>query len=110
MLHFIFVIHRDSNGAGHFGYPPSPTPNGTGYYFPKWVWEGFEIFFLIPEPAPGFKKNLKPIPYPFRKIISRPIRGGARRVPEMTRPIAIPTCICLAPKNIKKREKNYLKK
>ncbi|CBI29899.3 unnamed protein product, partial [Vitis vinifera] len=28
---------------------------------------------------PGFKKNPKSVPYPFRKIISRPIRDGAGR-------------------------------
>ena len=38
-------IHRDGNGAGHFGYPPRPAPNGVGYYFSKRVWDGFGIFF-----------------------------------------------------------------
>ena len=32
---------RDGNGAGHFGYPPRPAPNGAGYYFPKRVWDFF---------------------------------------------------------------------
>nr|CAN64315.1 hypothetical protein VITISV_036695 [Vitis vinifera] len=35
---------RNGNGAGHFGYPPRPAPNGTGYYFSKRVWDGFGIF------------------------------------------------------------------
>ena len=43
-----------------------------------------------PEPAPGFKKNHIPVPNPFIKFKPRPIRGGAGRVPEKTRPVAIP--------------------
>ena len=39
------VKPRDGNGAGHFGYPPRPAPNGVGYYFFKRVWDGFGIFF-----------------------------------------------------------------
>ena len=48
----------------------------------------------IPEPAPNqswvLKKFSKPVPNPVIKIDPRPIRGGAGRVPEKTRPIAIP--------------------
>ena len=36
------------------------------------------------------KKNLIPIKNPFIKFQPRPIRGGAGRVPEKTRPVAIP--------------------
>ena len=28
---------RDGNGAGFFGYPPCPAPNGTGFKFNKQV-------------------------------------------------------------------------
>ena len=58
----------------------------------------------IPEPAPNLprvlKKNLIPVKNPFIKFQPRPIRGGAGRVPEKTRPVAIPICdsqnaICL---------------
>ena len=49
----------------------------------------------IPEPAPNpsrvLKKISKPVSNPFIKIDPRPIRSGAGRVPEKTRPIAIPT-------------------
>ena len=42
MSALVFMMHtRDGNGAGHFGYPPRPAPNGTGYYFPKRVWDFF---------------------------------------------------------------------
>ena len=48
----------------------------------------------IPEPTPNpfrvLKKISKPVPNPFIKIDPRPIRGGVGRVPEKTRPIAIP--------------------
>ena len=36
------------------------------------------------------KKNLIPVKNPFIKFQPRPIRGGAGRVPEKTRPVAIP--------------------
>ena len=42
-------------------------------------------------PPRVFKKSPKPIQNPFIKIELRPIRGGVRRVPKKTRPIAIPT-------------------
>ncbi|RVW52270.1 Myosin-15 [Vitis vinifera] len=34
---------RNGNGAGHFGYPPRPAPNGTGYYFSKRVVVGQQM-------------------------------------------------------------------
>ena len=50
----------------------------------------------IPETAPNpsrvLKKFSKPVPNPVIKIDPRPIRGGAGRVLEKTRPIAIPNC------------------
>ena len=46
---------------------------------------------VIPEPALGFKKNLIPVPNPFIKFKPCPIRGGAGRVPEKTRLVAIPS-------------------
>ena len=67
IYNFNFIYNRGGAGRG-----------GAGQY---------------PNPPRVLKKNLKPVPYPFRKIISHPIRGGAGRVPEMTRPIAIPS-IC----------------
>ena len=36
---------RDGNGAGFFGYPPHPAPNGMGLKFIKRVWDGYGIFF-----------------------------------------------------------------
>ena len=39
------LMHRNGNGAGLFGYPPRPAPNGMGYYFTKRVRDGFGIFF-----------------------------------------------------------------
>ena len=42
-------------------------------------------------PPRVFKKILKLVQNPFIKIKPRPIRDGAERVPEKTRPIAIPT-------------------
>ena len=38
-------MFRNDNGAGFFGYPSHPTPNGTGFKFNKRVWDGYEIFF-----------------------------------------------------------------
>ena len=50
----------------------------------------------IPEPAPNpsrvLKKISKPVPNPFIKIDPCPIRDGVGRVPQKTRPIAIPSC------------------
>ena len=62
--------------------------NGTG-------WGGAGRGEAILEPAPNpsrvLKKISKPVPNPFIKIDPRPIKSGAGRVPEKTRPIAIPT-------------------
>ena len=53
----------------------------------------------------GFKKkNLIPVKNPFIKFQPRPIRGGAERVPEKTRPVAIPSlnsCLVNQFKNLK---------
>ena len=55
------------------------------------------------EPALGLKKNLIPVPNSFIKFKPPPIRGGTGRVPEKTRPIAIPTQIMLTKKCIKEK-------
>ena len=39
-------------GRVFFGYPPRPTPNGTGFKFNKQVWDRYEIFFK-PETGSG---------------------------------------------------------
>ena len=42
---FDCIQPRDGNGAGFFGYPPRPAPNGTGFKFNKRVWDGYGILF-----------------------------------------------------------------
>ena len=42
------LFSRDGNRAGFFGYTPHPAPNGMGFNFNKWVWDGFGNFFLNP--------------------------------------------------------------
>ena len=46
---------------------------------------------VIPEPAPGFKKNYILVPNPFIKFKPCTIRGKTGRAPEKTRPVVIPT-------------------
>ena len=47
------ATNRDDNGAGFFGYPPRPSPNGTGLNFIKRVWDGFENSLKNPERVRG---------------------------------------------------------
>ena len=51
------VEDRDGNGAGFFGYPPCPAPNGTGLKFIKRVWD----FFLKPGAGSGIASS-RPAP------------------------------------------------
>ena len=56
-----------------------------------WGEWGEAILEPTPNPSRVLKNFSKPVPNPVIKIDPRPIRGGAGRVPEKTRPIAIPT-------------------
>ena len=49
LLNFISLCTRDGNGAGFFGYPPRPAPNGTKLNFIKRVWDGFGNGLKNPE-------------------------------------------------------------
>ena len=47
------VGYKDGNAIDFFGYPPHPAPNGMGFKFNKWVWDGYGIFFLNPGQVQG---------------------------------------------------------